>query len=67
MLTGLWNLPDIQNSRHKRSKNKLVREDAMTQAQVSSRSGLWAPVWLLYMCDILLQEVTLCYCILVAH
>ena len=33
MLTGLWNLPDIQNSRQNRSKNKQVRENAMTQAQ----------------------------------
>ena len=31
MLTGLWNLKDIQNSRQNRPKNKLVRENAVTK------------------------------------
>ena len=31
MLTGLWNLKDIQNLRQNRSKNKLVRENAVTR------------------------------------
>ena len=35
MLTGLWNLKDIQNSRQNRSKNKLVRENAVTRAHGS--------------------------------
>ena len=35
MLTGLWNLKDIQNSRQNRSKNKLVREKAETRAHES--------------------------------
>ena len=30
LLTGLWNLKDIQISRKNRSKNKLVRENAVT-------------------------------------
>ena len=32
LLTGLWNLKDIQNFRQNRSKNKLVRENAVTRA-----------------------------------
>ena len=35
MLTGLWNLKDRQNPRQNRSKNKLVRENAVTRAQRS--------------------------------
>ena len=35
MLTGLWNLQDIQNSRQNHSKNKLVRENAVTRANGS--------------------------------
>ena len=35
LLTGLWNLKDIQNSRQNRSKNKLVRENAVTRAHGS--------------------------------
>ena len=35
MLTGLWNLKDIQNSHQNRSKNKLVGENAVTQAHTS--------------------------------
>ena len=35
MLAGLWNLKDSQNPRQNRSKNKLVREDAVTRAQRS--------------------------------
>ena len=31
LLTGLWILNDIQNSRQHRSKNKLVRENAVTR------------------------------------
>ena len=31
-MTGLWNLKDIQNSRQNRSKNKLVRKNAVTRA-----------------------------------
>lgn len=31
MLTLFWNLKDIQNSRQNRSKNKLVRENAVTR------------------------------------
>ena len=31
MLTGLWNLKDFQNTRQNRSKNKLVRENAVTR------------------------------------
>ena len=31
MLTGLWNLKDIQNLRQNRSKNKLVHENAVTR------------------------------------
>ena len=42
LLTGLWNLKDIQNSRQNRSKNKLVRENAVTCTEVAL-SGLWAP------------------------
>ena len=32
MLTGLWNLKEIQNSRQNCSENKLVNENAVTQA-----------------------------------
>ena len=32
LLTGLWNLKDIQHSRQNRSKNKLVLENAVTRA-----------------------------------
>ena len=32
LLTGFWNFEDIQNSRQNRSKNKLVRENAVTRA-----------------------------------
>ena len=35
LLTGLWNLKDIPNSRQNRSKNKLVCENAVTQARGS--------------------------------
>ena len=35
MLTGLWNLKDVQNSRQNRSKNKLVRENAVTRTRGS--------------------------------
>ena len=43
-MTGLWNLKDIQNSRQNRSKNKLVRKNAVTRAYMEvTRSGLWAP------------------------
>ena len=42
MLTGLWNLKDIQNSRQNRSKNKLVRVNAVTKRMEVARSGSWA-------------------------
>ena len=32
LMTGLWDLKDILNSPQNRSKNKLVSENAMTQA-----------------------------------
>ena len=35
MLTGWWDLKDIQNSRQNRSKNKLGRENAVTRAHGS--------------------------------
>ena len=35
MLTGLWHLKDIRNSRQNRSKNKLVRGNAVTLAHGS--------------------------------
>ena len=35
MLTDLWNLKDIQNSRQNRSKNRLVCENAVTRAHGS--------------------------------
>ena len=35
LMTGLWNLKDIQNSRQNRSKNKLVRKNAVTRAHES--------------------------------
>ena len=35
MLTGLWNLRDIQNLHQNLSKNKLVRENAVTRAHES--------------------------------
>ena len=38
VLTGLWNLKDVQNSRQNRSKNKLVHENAVTRAH-----GSWSP------------------------
>ena len=34
-MTGLWNSKDIQNSRQNCSKNKLVRENAVTRAHES--------------------------------
>ena len=34
-MTGLWNLKDIQNSRQNRSKNKLVRKNAVTRVHGS--------------------------------
>ena len=43
MLTGLWNLKDIQNSRQNRSKNKLVRENALTKRMEVAFSELGAP------------------------
>ena len=33
MLTGLWNIKDIENLRQNRSKNKLALENAVTRAQ----------------------------------
>ena len=39
LLTGLWNLNDVQNSPQNRSKNKLVRENAVTRAH--GRCSLW--------------------------
>ena len=42
LLTGLWNLKEIQNSRQNRSKNNLVHENAVTCTEVA-RSQLWAP------------------------
>ena len=41
MLTGLWSLKDIQNSRQNRSKNKLFRENERVEV---ARYELWAPV-----------------------
>ena len=35
LMTGLWNLKDIQNQRQNRSKNKLVRKNAVTRAHGS--------------------------------
>ena len=35
LLTGSGNFKDIQNSRQNRSKNKLVRENAVTRAHES--------------------------------
>ena len=35
LMTGLWNLKDIQNSRQNRSKNKLVRKNAVTRVHGS--------------------------------
>ena len=35
LLTGWWNLRDIQNSRQNRSKNRLVHENAVTGAHGS--------------------------------
>ena len=40
MLTGLWNLEDIQNSCKNCSKNKLVRENAVTRAHGSRPLGV---------------------------
>ena len=40
LLTGLWNSKDIQNSCQYRSKNKVVRENAVTRAHGVSCS-LW--------------------------
>ena len=40
LLTFLWNLKGIQNSRQNRSKNKLVRENAVTWNLLSSGYGL---------------------------
>ena len=42
MLTGLWNLKDIQNSCQNRSKNKLVSVNAVAKRMEVARSGLWA-------------------------
>ena len=39
LLTGLWDLKDILNSRTNRSENKLVRESAVEVAP----SRVWAP------------------------
>ena len=35
LLTSLWNLKDIQNLHQNRSKNKLVRDNAVTRAHGS--------------------------------
>ena len=43
MLTGLWNLKDIRNSRQNRSKSKLVRGNAVTLAHGSCPLHVWAP------------------------
>ena len=32
LMTGLWDLKDLLNSRQNRSKNKVVSENAMTRA-----------------------------------
>ena len=45
VLTGLWNLKDVQNSRQNRSKNKLVHENAMTPAHGSYSLQVMGP-WL---------------------
>ena len=43
LLTGMWNLKDIQNSRQNSSKNKLVLENAVTRAHRSwSLLAIWA-------------------------
>ena len=45
MLTGLWNLRDIENSRQNRSKNKLVHEHAAARAHGScSHRGYGFPL-----------------------
>ena len=39
MLSGLWNLKDIQNLRQDCSKNILVHENAVTRRMEVARSG----------------------------
>ena len=64
MLTGLWNLNDTQNSRQNRSKNKLVRENAVTIARGSFSlrvANILALLWFIYsgwVPDYLLAEVS---------
>ena len=43
LMTGLWDLKDIVNSRQNCSKNKLVGENAVADQMEVARSGLWAP------------------------
>ena len=43
MLTGLWDLKDILNSRQNRPKNKLVRENAVARVHGICSLRLWAP------------------------
>ena len=44
MVTDLWGLTDIVNSRQNSSKNKLVSEDAVTRVHGSCSLRLWAPI-----------------------
>ena len=50
-MTGLCSLKDIQNSRQNRSKNKLVRENAVTRAHgtwLAPAPGIWPPFIIQY-------------------
>ena len=50
LLTGSGNFKDIQNSRQNCSKNKLVRENAVTERMEIARSRLCAPGnWFCYL------------------
>ena len=50
-MTGLCSLKDIQNWRQNRSKNKLVRENAVTRAHgtwLAPAPGIWPPFIIQY-------------------
>ena len=51
LLTGLWDFKDILNSRQDRSKNKLVRKNAVTRVHGSCSLQIRAPGYVcLFVC-----------------
>ena len=60
MRTGLWSLKDIQNLRQNRSKNKLVRENPVTQAQESCSLLVMVSCYCIFLKAMLSAKELLC-------